>query len=82
MKFLLGLGIGFGLAVLFAPASGQETRHRLTERARELAERKAQQAAESIKERAGEMGERIGREAAETAVQKITDEVLGKDKTA
>ncbi len=35
--FLVGLGIGIGLGVLFAPMSGEETRNTLTERANDLA---------------------------------------------
>ena len=39
MKALLfGLGLGFGLGVLFAPMSGQETRDNLSERANDLAD--------------------------------------------
>lgn len=37
-SFLLGLGIGVGLGVLFAPMSGEETRNRLTESASDLAD--------------------------------------------
>jgi gas vesicle protein len=36
--FLFGLGLGFGLGVLFAPMSGQETRDNLSERANDLAD--------------------------------------------
>jgi gas vesicle protein len=35
--FLFGLGMGFGLGVLFAPMSGQETRENIAERAGDLA---------------------------------------------
>jgi gas vesicle protein len=35
--FLIGLGIGVGLGVLFAPMSGEDTRENLTDRATELA---------------------------------------------
>jgi len=35
--FLVGLGVGVGLALLFAPASGEETRNNLSERANDLA---------------------------------------------
>jgi gas vesicle protein len=37
-SFLIGLGIGVGLGVLFAPVSGEETRGRLTESAGDLAD--------------------------------------------
>ena len=36
--FLFGLGLGFGLGVLFAPMSGQETRDNLSGRANDLAD--------------------------------------------
>ena len=36
--FLIGLGVGIGLGVLFAPMSGEETRNRLSDRANDLAD--------------------------------------------
>jgi gas vesicle protein len=36
-SFLIGLGMGIGLGVLFAPMSGEETRENLGERANNLA---------------------------------------------
>lgn len=36
-SFLMGLGLGFGLGILFAPMSGEETRNNLSERANDLA---------------------------------------------
>ena len=36
--FLVGLGIGLGLGVLFAPMSGEETRNNLAQRASDLAD--------------------------------------------
>ena len=36
-SFLIGLGLGVGLGILFAPMSGEETRHNLTDRANDLA---------------------------------------------
>ena len=35
--FLIGLGMGVGLGVLFAPMSGEKTRNKLQERAQDLA---------------------------------------------
>jgi gas vesicle protein len=35
--FLVGLGIGLGLGVLFAPMSGEETRSNIADRANDLA---------------------------------------------
>jgi gas vesicle protein len=37
-SFLLGLGIGVGLGVLFAPMSGEQTRGNLAQRAGDLAD--------------------------------------------
>ena len=37
MKFLFGLGVGFGLGILFAPADGTRTREKLVRRASRLA---------------------------------------------
>jgi len=36
-SFLVGLGMGIGLGILFAPMSGEETRNTLSERANDLA---------------------------------------------
>jgi gas vesicle protein len=36
-SFLIGLGLGIGLGVLFAPTSGEETRNNLSDRANDLA---------------------------------------------
>lgn len=36
-SFLLGLGFGIGLGMLFAPMSGEETRENLSDRANDLA---------------------------------------------
>jgi len=37
-SFIVGLGIGIGLGVLFAPMSGEETRTNLRDRANDLAD--------------------------------------------
>jgi len=55
--FLVGLGVGALLGVLFAPKSGEETRDYLTKRAddgREFAQKKARE----LRERADELIER------------------------
>jgi gas vesicle protein len=55
--FLVGLGVGALLGILFAPKSGEETREFLTEKAeegREYAQRKARE----LRERAEELLER------------------------
>ncbi|MGB9712489.1 MAG: YtxH domain-containing protein [Dissulfurimicrobium sp.] len=49
--FLLGGAVGAGLAILFTPKSGPETRERLLERANYLRER-AGEAADEVKEKA------------------------------
>lgn len=80
MRFLLGFAIGFGMTLLFAPASGEENRRALKQRAEELMEmprRKAVEAAESAKEKAGEIGSQVGRQAAEAAVQAVEQNVIG-----
>lgn len=80
MKFLLGFAIGFGATLLFTPASGEENRRALVERAKQIMElprQKAQQAAEAAKQKAGEIGSQVGRRAAEAAVQAVEQDVLG-----
>ena len=37
-SFLFGLGVGVGLALLFAPMSGEETRRNLSDQANDLAD--------------------------------------------
>ncbi len=37
-SFLIGLGIGIGLGVLFAPVSGEQTRGKIRDRANDLAD--------------------------------------------
>ena len=37
-SFLVGLGVGLGLGVLFAPMSGEETRNNIAQRANDLAD--------------------------------------------
>jgi gas vesicle protein len=36
-SFLIGLGLGVGLGILFAPMSGEETRNNLSDKANDLA---------------------------------------------
>lgn len=84
MRFFFGFAIGVGLGLLFAPASGEETRRRLMNKADELAampRQKAMEMAEVGQERAGEIGAEVGRKAAEAAVEALKDNVL-KDKTS
>jgi gas vesicle protein len=57
MRFLLGLGIGYALGLIIAPASGDETRRAIVEKADEFG-----------REKAKELGQRMG----ETAYERIT----------
>ena len=53
MPFIVGLALGAGVALLFAPRSGEETRRDLKRRAiraRKLAERKATEISETVTE--------------------------------
>ncbi len=80
MRFLLGVGIGYVVGMLLAPAPGEQTRAQLVDKARELSEIPAQKAAEAAREakqKAGEIGARVGRQAAEAAVQAATEELTG-----
>jgi len=83
-KFLLGFGIGVGLAMLFAPASGEETRGRILHKAQDLSDlprKKAAQMADMSKEKAGQVGADVGRRAAEGAVEAVKQNLAG-DQTA
>lgn len=76
MKFLAGVGIGFGVGLLIAPARGQETRRKLKEKAEQVAEaprKKAVETLEASKGKAGAMGEKIGRQVAEAAVDTLKE---------
>lgn len=65
--FLLGLAIGAGAALLFAPASGAETRQRLQDEAR--------RAGRKMKEMTDEFGEKVADSVEKTRFQ--FDEQLG-----
>lgn len=68
--FLFGLGIGAGLAVLFAPKSGKDARAYLTKKGKEGKEY-AQQRAEELRERAENLVER-GKEIAAHQQERIS----------
>jgi gas vesicle protein len=75
MKFLLGLGVGIALGLLYAPARGEETREQLLAAARDLSDlprRTANEVAAKAREKAGELGAKVGRQAAEAAVDSAT----------
>jgi gas vesicle protein len=85
MRFLLGLGMGYVVGLLWAPASGEQTRSQIVEKAHELSEipaKKAAEAAQEAKQKAGEIGSRVGRQAAEAAVQAVSDELSRRKETA
>jgi len=71
--FLVGMGIGALLGILFAPKSGEETRDLLVRRAdegKDYAQRKARE----LRERADDLVER-GRDAVETGRDAINDAI-------
>lgn len=59
-SFLVGLGIGIGLGVLFAPMSGEETRVNIKDRANDLADT-AREAYESGRDRVRTIREKAER---------------------
>lgn len=84
MKFVFGFAIGLGLAILFAPASGDETRQQLRKVADDLMEAPRQNAAKLAdlgEQKAGEIGAEVGRKAAEAAVESLKESILGKPQT-
>ncbi len=71
--FLVGMGIGALLGILFAPKSGEETRDYLVHRAdegKDFAQRKARE----LRERADDLVER-GRDAVEAGRDSISDAI-------
>ncbi len=60
MRFLLGLGLGYVIGMLVAPASGQELRQQLAARADEYG-----------REKAREIGQRAGEKAYEELRQRL-----------
>jgi len=68
--FLVGLGIGLGLGVLFAPMSGEDTRNNIAQRASDLADT-ARDTYEQGKERV-RAGITAIRDAAQNVSQKAT----------
>ncbi|HLK34595.1 MAG TPA: YtxH domain-containing protein [Terriglobales bacterium] len=54
MFFLLGLGLGYGIGLLIAPASGEEFRQHLAERADDYGRQKAREIGQQAGEKAYE----------------------------
>ena len=75
LKFIAGLVCGAGVGLLIAPASGEDTRRRLAQAARNP-EELAREAVTNIREKAGDMGADLGREAAQKAVDQVVPEKL------
>jgi hypothetical protein len=68
--FLAGLGTGIAVGILFAPNSGEETRSRISERARqgvEFAKEKGQESGKRAQETVGRVREETGTGSAKTA---------------
>ncbi len=75
--FLVGLGLGIAAGVLFAPASGEETRRDLRERAEDAVDtgrRKWGEVLETGREKAGEIGSRAGKQTFDKVTENIRPE--------
>ena len=71
--FLLGLGLGAALGILFAPQSGEETRRALGKKARKL-KALAEDKIEEITDRAGKKGRALRDAVADVAADFDDDE--------
>jgi gas vesicle protein len=83
-SFALGLFagavIGAGVALLFAPKSGTETRELLGEQYRGLANR-VSEATETLRQQARERGQQISSQLSDR-VSSVTERISGTDRTA
>lgn len=79
-SFLIGLGLGVAAGLLFAPASGEETRQQLADKASEVAdevkEKGINKAAEVVRMGRGK-AEETGRAAAREAYDRTAEKVVG-----
>ncbi len=91
MKFLFGVGLGFVVGMIVAPAPGTDSRRRLAQTVRgwvnaprERMEEKVDEIARKSEQKAGDVGSEVGRKAAEAAVRAVREEVIGspENKTA
>ncbi len=79
--FLVGLAMGITAGLLFAPASGEETRRELRERLDEgvsAGRRKWGEVVEEGREKAGDIGRRAG----EQAYDKLTEDIRPEERRA
>lgn len=74
-KFLLGLGLGVMIGTVIAPASGEETRRQLREKAEDFRDEKLGSMMEMGRQKSGE----VGREAGEKAFEKAAKKVVGEE---
>ncbi len=72
-RFLLGLGLGAAIGALIAPASGEETRRRLVEKAEDFRDEKLGEVIRSAREKTSQKA----REASEHAVDEAAAKVAG-----
>lgn len=72
-KFLVGLGLGVTLGVLVAPASGEETRRQLRDKAEDFRDEKLGNVIQKSRVKAGE----VARQAAEQSVDRVAVRVAG-----
>ena len=87
LKFIAGLAAGYAVGLLIAPASGEETRQRLMEQARELPDRarevadKARDLAQAPQRKANEFLNELPNKAADVAAEtarKATEQAVGR----
>jgi len=82
-KFIFGLGIGIGLGMVFAPASGEETRNMIAENLGDMAEvprRKIGEVMDDVQQHAGEIGKRLGQNLGESAVEALRPDLADKNR--
>jgi gas vesicle protein len=59
LRFLVGISLGVVAGLLFAPASGEETRHQLAEKTEKLKNRGIEAGRQQAREIGSEAGERL-----------------------
>ena len=76
--FLIGLGIGAAAGLLFAPASGGDTRRRIAEEAKDLKDKGQQKIANVVRMGRHQAGD-VARDAAQAAYDSTVEKVVGAD---